>query len=157
MLAMPALASAHAGSKSFAETYPVASRLCANIERGSGPKRLRASAAQVTADCSALRLSFNTAHTTVLAARLRIARTAAADRTAAALECAGALTHKPSCTKARTKETLELQHLLAQRKSANHAYYRAAESARVTFWNAIQALPGGKGIAPDKPIKPLSD
>jgi hypothetical protein len=156
-LAICGAAAASAGQKSFAETYPVASRLCAKVEAGTEGKRLRASATQLKSDCSTLRTSFETARTAVLAAHHAVSATRTADRASADAACAGALLHKPSCAKARAKELNQLAHLNGQRIKANHAYYRAAEAARVAFWSAVRALPGGKALVPDKPIREHDD
>lgn len=157
MLATSGVANAAAGKRSFTETYPVASRLCAKTELGVEAKKLRPSAAQILADCSALKLSFETARTAVLAAHRALLADRTADVTAANAACAGALLHKPSCTKARLTELTKLGHLNAQRILANHAYYREAEAARTTFWSKIHALPGGKGIVPDAVIHVQND
>jgi hypothetical protein len=157
MLAVPGVAGASAGQKSFAETYPVASRLCAKTEQGTEAQKLHASAPQILADCTSLKQRFEAARTAVLAAHRAILAARLADRAAANAACIGALLHKPSCTKARLTELNKLNHLNAQRILANRAYYRAAEGARIAFWTAIRALPGAKSISPDQPIHVAND
>lgn len=150
-LALPGSAGAVAGSKSFNQTYPVASRLCANVARGAGPKRLHRSATQVLAGCSLLQGAFNAQRASVLAAEASIAHAVAADRAAADASCAGH-THRPPCARARVKERKELGALGRQRVHAARSYYAAVEGARVAFWTAIHALPGGAGLHPDAAI-----
>src|SRR5438067_2238412 len=80
-------AGALAGKRSFAQTYPLASKLCADIARGAGPKHLRRSPARVLGDCSTLQGSFLAARANVLAAEASIGAQIAAQHAAAALAC----------------------------------------------------------------------
>ena len=151
-LGLSAAAGATAGQLSFQKTYPIASGLCAKITAGKGPTRLRKSSAQVLADCSALQSSFSSARATVLSAEVSIASARAAERIATKAACAGALAHKPACTKARHGAAKVLVALERQRIRAARAYYAAAEAARHAFWTAIEALPGGARLHADAPI-----
>jgi len=151
------VASASAGHRSFEKTYPLASRLCANVAKGDGPKHLRSSAAKVLADCAALEASFKVAQLTVLSTDSTIAQARAAQHASVLSACAGALAHKPSCDRARHKARKALVSLEQQRIRAAHAYYVAVETARRTFWKAIHALPGGADIQADKPIAVEND
>jgi hypothetical protein len=151
-LGLSATAGATAGKLSFQQTYPIASQLCAKIAAGKGPKRLRKSSPQVLTDCGALQSSFDTARAAVLAAEASIASARAAEHAVTKAACAGTLANSASCTKTRRTVHKALEALDRQRSRAAHAYYAAAEAARRTFWAAIQALPGGKGLHADAPI-----
>lgn len=148
------VAAASAGHRSFEKTYPLASRLCANVAKGAGPKRLRSSArsTKVLADCAALESSFKAAQLTVLAADSSIAAARAAQHASVTSACAGTLEHKPSCTHARHKARKVLDGLEQQRIRAAHTYYVGVETARRAFWSEIHAVPGGADVVADKPI-----
>src|ERR1700716_2224861 len=83
-LALPAVAGAKAGDRTFQQTYPVASQLCAKVAAGKEGKRLKRFATQVLADCSALQSGFTAAQSTVLAARAALTAQIAADHAAIA-------------------------------------------------------------------------
>jgi hypothetical protein len=151
-LGLTSVAGASAGAKSFEKTYPVASRLCANIAKGAGPKRLRKSATQVLADCTSLQSSFNAAGATVLSTDASIASARAAEHALTKARCAGKLEHRQSCVLARHRAVKVLAALERQRIHAARAYYAAVESARRSFWTAIHMLPGGGGLHADAPI-----
>ena len=156
-LGICAVAAASAGHRSFEKTYPLASKLCANVAKGDGPKHLRSSATKVLADCAALVASFKAAQLEVLTAESSIAQARAAQHTTVLSACAGTLADKPSCAHARNKARKALDGLEQQRIRAARAYYVAVESARRTFWKAIHALPGGADILADKPIPAQND
>jgi hypothetical protein len=151
------VAGASAGEKSFAQTYPLASRMCAAMARGEGPKRLRHSSASVLADCATLQANFTAARTAVLAEDASIARARASERSAIRFACAGRLDHRPSCVKARHKHGKAIEQLNRQHIQAVHTYYHAAEAARRAFWTAIHALPGGARVHADAPVPERSD
>jgi hypothetical protein len=153
---LPGVAGASAGQRSFAQTYPVASRLCAEMVRGEGPKRLRHSAASVLADCGALQANFTAARTAVLAAETSIAQSRASERAATKLACAGR-EHSASCISARRKHGKAIEALESQRVHAAHTYYHSVEAGRRAFWTAIRALPGGRALREDVPIREHSD
>jgi len=153
MLALPGAAgAAHAGEHNFEQTYPVASKLCAEIAKGAGPKRLRSSAAAVLADCTVLENNFNADRTAIVATEVAIANAVATDNLARKTVCTSTPAHPLRCATAR-KKTQRLHRRLARQKLfAARAYWRMVEANRAAFWDEIRALPGGKGIAPDKPI-----
>jgi hypothetical protein len=156
-LALSGIAGANAGQRSFQQTYPLASKLCANVEKGKAPKRLRKSSAQVLVDCGALQTSFTAARTAVLSTFASIASARATERASVKASCPSKPDHSAACEHARKKAskvfaTLNLQHIHAAR-----AYFLAAEAARRTFWTAIHALPGGGDIRADERIRVQSD
>jgi hypothetical protein len=153
LLALPGTAGAVAGKRSFAQTFPVASRLCTNIAQGKGPARLRSSAARVIADCSALQGSYNAARANVLATQAALAAQGASARAGLASPCTGAAKHRLACEKAHNQDRRVLGGLNRQRVKAAHAYYLTIESARVAFWKSIRALPGGAGLREDARIR----
>ena len=66
-LALPGAASAgnKAGERTFSQSFPVASRLCENVETGKERKAFVPFAASILADCATLKANFGTAQTTV--------------------------------------------------------------------------------------------
>jgi hypothetical protein len=151
-LAFPGAAGATAGKRTFEQTYPVASRLCAEVAQGRGPKRLHRAAAQVLADCSGLHSSFNASRTAVLAIDASLASQGAAARAGLAAPCKGATAHRIACNKAHRNDRRVLESLGRQRIRAAHLYYASIEASRLNFWSAIRALPGGRGLREDRPI-----
>jgi hypothetical protein len=150
--AICAVASASAGHRSFEQTYPLASKLCANVAKGGGPKSLRPSKTQVLADCSALQTGFKASQLAVLTTDTSIAHERATQRASVLSACAGALAHKPPCTHARRKARKALEILEQRQIRAARNYYKAVEAARRAFWAQIHALPGGAHVLADKPI-----
>jgi hypothetical protein len=159
VLAFPGVAgAAPAGTHNFEQSFPVASKLCANVAKGGGPKRLRSSAAAVLADCTVLQNNFNASRASVIATEAAIASALAADKAARQVACVGKpTTHPVQCGLARRQSKL-LRHRLGRQKFvAARAYWRTLEADRAAFWAEIRALPGGKGLAPDKPIPLQND
>ena len=76
----PAAAQAQAGSRTFAQTFPRASALCARAQAGSLPPKLAGQTSQVQSACTTLQGSFTSAQTTVLAAQMTFANGVAAAR-----------------------------------------------------------------------------
>jgi hypothetical protein len=152
-LALPGAAGAAAGKKSFAQTFPVASRLCTNVSQGKGPARLRSRAASVIADCSALQGSYNAARANVLVTQAGLAAQGTSARAGLATPCTGTARNRLACAKAHNQDRRVLGGLGRQRVKAAHAYYMTIESARLTFWKSIRALPGGAGLREDARIR----
>jgi hypothetical protein len=150
------VAGATAGQKSFTQTFPLASHVCAATAEGKGPKRMRASAASVLVDCATLQGNFTADRTAVVSAVSSITQARANERAAITASCAGALAHKPSCAHARSKHVKALVQLARQRHQAVHTYYHSVEAARRAFWTAIRALPGGAALREDPPVRELS-
>lgn len=152
-LALPGAAGATAGKASFAQTYPVASRLCTEASRGAGPKRLRHSRAQVIADCSQLQANFNAARASALATKAALAAQGAAARAGLAAPCTGTGKAKLACDKSHATDRAMLAQLGRQRIRAAHLYYDSIEASRKAFWASIRALPGGKDLREDTRIR----
>ena len=150
---LPSFASAtSAGDRTFAQTYPVASRLCTEVALGKRP-HLKSVAAKVTEDCTALQTKFTTAQTAVLATRAAVAAQIAADETLITAACPKSMIGKPSCHNARLSEGAAIAALRAQRRAAAHLYYKTVETNRRAFWHAIKLLRGLSHVPADKPIK----
>ena len=100
-LAFPGVAGAKAGDRTFQQTFPGASQLCANVAAGKGGKRLKRFAPQVLADCATLQSSFTAAQSAVLAARAALAPQIAADRAAILAACPAPKTASLACLQTR--------------------------------------------------------
>jgi hypothetical protein len=151
-LAVTGTAGAKAGERSFQQTYPVASQLCAKVAAGKGPKRLRPFAAQVASDCSTLTSGFTAAQSAVLAAQTTFANGLAADRAAIAAACTPPVKNRPLCRSTRRSEHAAIVALRREHTAAVRLYYTTVEANRHAFWAAIHSLPGGRTIRPDRPI-----
>jgi len=151
-LGVTGVAGANAGQRTFQQTYPRASTLCAAVAHGGGSKRLRSSAAQVLIDCNALQIGFNAAQAAVLAGDASIASTIAAERTSVSLLCAGPKPHSTACHHARHKDSRMLNALHNRRIHLAWVYYKTIEANRRAFWREIDALPGGANVRADLPI-----
>jgi hypothetical protein len=155
-LAFPAAAGARAGDRTFQQTFPVASTVCAKVAAGTEGKHLKRFATQVTADCTALQSTFSTAQSTVLAARSAISAQIAADRALTGAACpASAKAPTVACRHTRAVNDLAIDRLHRQMHHAVRRYYRTIEAARERFWNAIHALPGERRAHQDLPIAQL--
>lgn len=155
-LASGPAAGAHAGERSLAQTFPLATRLCAAISRGEGPKRLRPSAAAVEAACAQLQSSFTADQNVVLTAVSPLQARLAAQQVRTHNVCSARPLHLAACETARRRRRRLLALLEAERRRRAHAYYAAVEADRAAFWAAVHALPGGLGLAGDRPVIPQS-
>ena len=151
-LAITGTAGAKAGDRSYQQTYPFASRLCAHVAAGKGPIHLRPVAAQVLADCATLKSGFTAAQSAVLAAQASFASGLAADRAAIAAACTPPVKNRPLCRSTRRSEHAAIVALRREHTAAVHLYYKTIEANRRAFWAAIRSLPGGKGVPVDRPI-----
>lgn len=151
-LAITGVAGAKAGEKSFGQTYPRASTLCAHVAAGGGPKALRPSSTQVLADCKTLEEGFEKAHDAVVAEQGAFATGLAADQAAIAQVCTPPVPNHRLCRTTRHSEQRAIRALRRQHRAAVRLYYRTAESNRRAFWAAIHILRGGAGIPADAPI-----
>jgi hypothetical protein len=151
-LAVTGTAGAKAGERTFHQTYPVASQLCAKVAVGKGPKRLRPFAAQVATDCATLSSGFSAAQSAVLAAQASFASGLAADRAAIAAVCTPPVKNHPLCRSTRRSEQAAIAALRREHTAAVRLYYTTIEANRHTFWAAIHSLPGGRSVHADKPI-----
>jgi hypothetical protein len=155
--AVPNVATAHsnsrAGTRTFQQTYPIASRLCASVAAGTERKRLQPVATQILADCTELEKGFAAAETAVLATRATIAAQIAADHAAIHAACPAPLVGKPACENVRHSNKVAIKALVLQRLAAVHAFYKTLETNRRTFWHAIHLLRPAAHIHADTKIK----
>ncbi len=156
-ISAPALAGPLAGERTFQQTYPVASVLCARVSAGTEGKHLKRFAARVLADCATLESNFLGAQSTVLSARAAILAQMAADRAAIAAACPVAVkAPRPLCPRTLRIDNAALETLRHQKRAAARRYYRNVEAGRDRFWNEIRALPGEHHARTDAPIPLLS-
>ena len=158
-LAVPGVAGAtgtKAGDRTFQQTYPLASKVCASVAAGTEGKHLKRFAAQVLADCTALQSAFTAAQSTVLAARVALTAQIAADRAATTAACPTPNDQRPVCLQTRRQNKAALVTLRHQLVRAAHRYYRTIEASRDRFWKAIRALPGEGHVHEDEPVPVLS-
>ncbi len=147
------VAGAAAGDRTFQQTYPLASSLCAKIAAGTEGKRLKRNAAQAQADCATLLSSFESAHSVVLAARAALEPQIAAERAAIRTACPVPRRHPTAaCLNAHAVDGVALSVLRHEKVAAARRYYRSIEAARLTFWAAIHTLRGGAHLRADAPI-----
>lgn len=154
-LLVPSVASAgnKAGERSFEQTFPVASNLCAKVAAGKN-KHLVKVATQVLADCETLKTEFVTAQTTVNTSRTTIRAQIATDHAAIKAACPGGDTDMhPACVNTRHSQRVAIGALRTQLLAAIHAYYKTVEADRHAFWAQIKALRPARHLSPDKPIK----
>jgi hypothetical protein len=155
-IALVSAASAMAlpGTRTFAQTYPFASALCAKAESASLGKRLEPSRDQVLAACTALEQPFAGLEATVTSAETQYAQTVANERALVVAACPQPVTRAehPACRTVRlTRRSADSTALLA-RHDAVVAFISALEANRVTFWTTIHSLRGGAGVTADPPI-----
>jgi hypothetical protein len=146
-------ASAKAGDRSFAQTYPVASALCARVAAGHPPRGLAASVAQVKQACSTLENGFGPLQTAVRNANVQFQTGVQNARAAIAQACQPGA-NRATCRQTRRSERLTIASLRRQHRAAVRLYYTSIEANRRTFWATIHSLRGGSSIKPDKPIAP---
>jgi hypothetical protein len=156
-LASPAVAGARAGDKTFQQTYPVASKLCANVAAGTERKRLKPFAPQVMADCTALQNTYTTAAATVLAARATLTAQIAAELADVTAACPKPSHQPPACFHTRARHDPAIGALTHQLAHAALQFFRTIDAGRHRFWIAVRELPGERHIKADNPIPILSD
>jgi len=149
--ALAAVCAASAGAapsaqKTFPQTYPVVSRLCAEVAKGEGPVRLQPYAAQALADCATLESAFNEASSAELAAQAPVTAALATERHAAPSACARPRLQAAACAVARQSRHATIKSLESQHASVEHTYHQALEANRLAFWSAIHALPHCAGV-----------
>jgi hypothetical protein len=146
-----------AGTRSFTQTFPVASKLCANVKAGTvKSKKLKAQSTAVIADCTALETNFGAAQLAVNTARTTDNAQIAADKAAINTACPPSMIGKPACTSVRASEKAAIKALVANRSAAVHLYYKTVESMRRAFWHQIHLLRGLSHIRADKPLPILN-
>ena len=134
-------ATVRAGDRTYQQTYPVASQLCAKVAAGTEGKHLKRFAATVSTDCTTLQSGFVTAQTTVLAARTAITAQITADRAVMSAACpATAKVPSAVCIQTRKTESYAITVLQHQQRTAARHFYKTVETNRDHFWKAIRSL-----------------
>jgi hypothetical protein len=139
-LTVTASAFARAGDRPFAQTYPVASALCARAEAGTLSAKLAPSATAVTTACDTLKNAFLPLVSTIDAAEATLLNTLAAQKALVGAACPIPVSDHAACASARAtaKSTDMAARTTAQ--GAATAYHGAVEANRMTFWSTISAL-----------------
>lgn len=150
------LASARAGDKTFAQTYPYASALCSRVAAGHTPAKLRGSEAQVKQACATLETAFGPLQSAVLAGQSQFAAGVAAARAATQQACAPGQP-RPHCRQVRRADRLTIMSLRRQHRAAVRLYYTSIEVNRRRFWSTIRSLRGGRSLTPDRPVAVQND
>jgi hypothetical protein len=154
-LSISSVADARAGDRSFQQTFPIASPLCARVAANTEGKRLKRFAVRVSADCSTLQTGFTAAQTAVLAVRGALMPQLSADRAAITTACPPG-PQSAACKNAHHANDHAINVMTHQLRVAARHYYHMIELARERFWHAIHALPPGRHLRADGPIPELS-
>ena len=152
MAAVPAVAGAKPGDRSFEKTYPHASKLCAAVAAGKTPTKLSGAVPAITTACSTLTASFTAAGTTfdTAVAPLKTARAdAVASAKAACVKGSDGTRDKAACKAAIQTSRTTIKGLREQGKTAVAAYRTSVRTARKAFWTTIKGLRGGSTVTPD--------
>jgi hypothetical protein len=139
-LLAPAGASARAGDRTLAETYPVATALCAKARSGALPPRLAGDRAQVLTACDTLENAFGPLVSAVDNAEAAFLTTLANQRTLVATACARPVADAAACRAARTTRRSADAAALAARAIAVTQFHASVKANRDTFWATIRAL-----------------
>ena len=139
-LTVPGSALARAGDRTFADTYPVASALCARAAAHPatlGPK-LEPNAALVVIACQTLDNAFLTRVSTVDVAEATLLNTIAAQKLLVATACPRPVpaSEKAACTAARATDATAR----STEQAAVTAFHTAIEANRTTFWSTVGSL-----------------
>ncbi|MGI8558109.1 MAG: hypothetical protein ACR2ND_07340 [Solirubrobacteraceae bacterium] len=154
-LAVSGVASAKAGDRSFQQTYPYASALCARAASNTLRPHLQPQVANVVAACNTLQSGFGPLQSTVRAAQLQF--TSGVQTTLATIRAACAPGQlKATCRAALHQGRSTLRTLRIQHRTAVRSYYIGIEANRRTFWATIRTLRGGAHIRADARIVPLT-
>jgi hypothetical protein len=139
----PGTVFARAGDRTLAETYPVATALCAKARIGSLPPRLAGARTQVLAACDTLANAFGPLVSAVDAAEGSYLATVANQRSLVAAACARPVANAAACRAARATRRSTDVAALAARASAVAEFRASVRANRDTFWTAIRALRSG--------------
>jgi hypothetical protein len=139
-LAASCTAFAHAGGRSFAQTYPVATVLCQRAHANTLPSGLAASRSQVITACNMLENAFGPLVATVDNAESTYLSTIAAQRALVDTACARPVTNHAACQAARATRRSTDAAARSTLETAVAAFRGAVETNRQTFWATIRSL-----------------
>jgi hypothetical protein len=133
-------ASARAGERTAAETYPAATAVCERAREGTLPPRLSANTAQVVAACDTLENAFGPLVTTVDNAESTYLGVLATQRGLVSTACARPVSDRATCITARETARTTDAAARATRIAAVAQFRASVESNRATFWATIESL-----------------
>jgi hypothetical protein len=153
-LGFTSLASADASSRTMANTFPVANKLCTEVKAGGGNAKLKAEATQIIADCTTLETKFQELTKTAIAGQTVVRTALAADKVAFKTACPKVISTRAACRIAKRTLLLDKHRLSLQRFSVDFTFLKGLEAARLAFWTSVRSLPGGAHLKADAVINP---
>ncbi len=139
-LAVSSSALARAGDRTAAQTYPVATALCARAHAATLPTKLAPHSAAMISACDTLVNAFTPLQSTVDAAEAAFLTTVSDQKALVAAACKRPVSDHAACLTARDTKRTAIAAAANTRLSAVTAYHQAIEANRTTFWSTIQAL-----------------
>lgn len=141
-LVFVASAAAMPGANTVAQTYPVATALCAKAATGSLGKKLEPNQAQVLAACATLEDAFPPLVLAVTAAETQYTKTITAQHGLVSAACVTNPTaaERMACRAARSQRKLVDASARFTRRAAVQLYYSSVRGDRSTFWTTIDSL-----------------
>jgi hypothetical protein len=139
-LTVTATASARAGDRSFTETYPVASALCAKAASATLPPKLAPAAMSVSAACDKLENAFPTLVSIVDTAEATLLDTVSTQKGLVATACSKPVTNPTTCATVRASAKSTDLAARSLEQTAVVGYHTAVEANRMTFWHTISTL-----------------
>ena len=131
---------ARAGDRTAAETYPVASALCANARNNVLPPRLTAAKTQVLTACDTLLNAYGQLVATVDGAESTLLGTLSTQKALVAAACTRPVKNAAACQAARATAISVDNSARTTEVAAGTAFHTAVEANRNTFWTTIQSL-----------------
>ena len=131
---------ARAGDRTAAETYPVASALCANARNNVLPTKLTAAKTQVLAACDTLLNAYGPLVATVDGAEATLLSTLSTQKALVVAACPRPVANAAACRAARATAISVDRTARATEVAAGMAFHAAVEANRNTFWTTIQSL-----------------
>jgi hypothetical protein len=130
------------GTLTLAQTYPVATSLCAKATAGTLPPRLQRNRSAVETACTTLADGFTPLVTAVTGAESQYTQTLANASAAVAAACPTPLTaaDRPACHGARVQARLTDAQARLTRRDAVETYRNSIEANRLAFWSTIASL-----------------
>jgi hypothetical protein len=139
-LAAASSAFALAGTRTVAQTYPVAATLCARAHTATLPPRLASQPAAVISACDTLVNAFAPLESTVDAARAAFLNSVSQEKVLRAAVCRRPVSDHAACTAARNRASAAIATAATTREAAVSAYHQSIEANRTAFWTTIQGL-----------------
>jgi len=130
------------GTLTLAQTYPVATSLCAKATAGTLPPRLQQNRSGVEGACTTLANGFSPLVIAVTGAESQYAQTLANESATVVAACPTPLTaaERPACHAARVQARLTNAQARLTRRGAVETYRNSVEANRLAFWSTIASL-----------------